>query len=135
MTIKSELLAIQDASTDGILHCNKVVEWARTHPESALYSVIEWENEKAADEYRLWQVRKLIQLHIISEDGDPVVVSLSVDQRSGGGYRSVSDVIKVPDLREIMLQDALNELERMHRKFARVEALAGVWREVEVVRE
>lgn len=134
MSIRDELLAIQSASEDGILHCHHVVEWARDHPNSALHSAIEWNNNAAADAYRLWQVRRLVQLYITSGDTAGQVVSLSIDRKAGGGYRSVSDVAARPDLREVMLQDALDELERVQAKYQRVEALASVWREAETVR-
>lgn len=134
MSIRNELLAIQSASEDGILHCHEVVKWARDHPNSALHSAIEWDNDAAADAYRLWQVRRLVQLHITSGEASEQVVSLSIDRKAGGGYRTVSDVIARPDLREVMLQDALEELERVQTKYQRVEALASVWREAETVR-
>ncbi len=134
MTIASELLALQQASTDGKLHCREVVEWARENPASALHSAIEWDDTKAAASYRIWQVRHLIELHITSGNGGPVLVSLSVDRGANGGYRLMSDVAAAPDLREIMLQDALAELERVQRKYSRITELARVWEEAEKVR-
>ena len=134
MTIASELLAIQQANPDNILHASDAVAWARANPGSALHKAIEWNDERAADEFRLVQVRRLIQLHIVAEDGTPKLVSLSFDRENGGGYRSISDVVKVPDLREVMLLDALRELERVQKKYARIEALAAVWTATEAVR-
>lgn len=135
MSIKSELLDIQAANKDGLLHCHEVVEWARKNSDSALHSAIEWNNRKAADEYRLYQVRQLIRLNIETEDHAPTFVSLSIDRKSGGGYRAVSDVAANKDLREIMLQDALDELERIQAKYARLEALESIWREADQVRQ
>lgn len=134
MSIRSELLSIQHACPDGVLHASDVVAWAKENAESALHSAIEWNNKKAADAHRLWQVRQLIQLHVVTEDGAPQLVSLSIDRKVGGGYRSVSDVVEKPDLRAILLQDALDELERVQAKYQRVEALATVWQEAETVR-
>lgn len=131
MSIREELLAVQAASADGLLHCAEVVEWAKANPTSSLHAAIQWNNATAADAYRLWQVRQLIQLHVVSEDFKETMVSLSIDRKAGGGYRSVSDVVARPDLREIMLQDALNELERLRHRYGRVKALATVWREVD----
>lgn len=134
MTIKSELLTIQHASTDNILHAGDVVEWARDNPESALHRAIEWNNQKAADAHRLWQVRQLIAVHVVSDDGAPMVVSLSIDRNAAGGYRAISDVAEKPDLREIMLADALAELERVQLKYQRVTELSKVWEEADAVK-
>ena len=60
---------------------------------------------------------------------------LSIDRKAGGGYRKMSDVLKAPDLREIMLADALAELERVQLKYARVEELARVWAEAAAVEQ
>lgn len=135
MSIKDELLAIQSANKDGILHCHEVVKWAKENSDSALHSAIEWNNRKAADAHRLWQVRRLIELNITSTKDGPRVVSLSVDRKSGGGYRSLDDVVANQDLYAVMLRDALEELERVQAKYARIEALAEVWSAAETVRE
>lgn len=136
MSVKLELLRIQQADREHILRPEEVVQWAKDNPESALYGCLEWNNRKAAEQHRLWQVRQLIQLHVLTEDRSPMLVSLSIDRKNrGGGYRSISDVIEVPDLREIMLADALAELERVQMKYERVDALRALWEEAERVRQ
>ncbi len=133
-TIRSELLALQAAAEDGILHAEKVVEWARENPGSALHKSLQWNDAKAAHEYRVDQVRRLISVHVVDARGQPLLVSLSIDRNIGGGYRPIADVLKAPDLREVLVRDALEELERMQDKYARVEALAAVWAEADRVR-
>lgn len=135
MTIKTELLQIQTANAEHILFPLEVVTWARTNPDSALHRAIEWDNQRAADAHRLWQVRQLIQLHVTSEDGAPQMVSLTFDRKANGGYRSIDDVVRVPQLREIMLQDALDELNRVQAKFQKVTELTKVWEEANTVRQ
>jgi hypothetical protein len=132
--IKQELLAIQRASKDRMLHAGQVVSWARTHAKSALHSRFQWNNEKAAHEYRLWQARQLITIHIVNEQGLPQIVSLSIDRSGAGGYRLMDDVLAQRDLTEIMLGDALKELNRVQETYAQVKQLASVWDEVERVR-
>ena len=135
MSIRDELLAIQQADPGNVLYPPAVVAWARANVGSALHAAIEWDDERAADAHRLWQIRRLIQLHITAEDGSPQMVSLSIDRAANGGYRSVSDVVKAPDLRQIMLDDALAELERVQIKYNRVTALERVWKEADSVRQ
>jgi hypothetical protein len=134
LSIKSELLALQQTNSDGILHAAEVVAWARKNTESRLHAAIEWDDATAAEAHRLWQVRQLIQIHVVADDGAPTLVSLSLDRKAGGGYRSISDVAKRPDLRDIMLQDALDELNRVQAKYQRVTELASVWQEAEQIR-
>lgn len=132
--LRDELQAIQAASRDGILHPAKVVSWARTHKSSALHRQFEWNNTKAANAFRLWQARRLIQLNVVTEDGAPQVVSLSYDRIRGGGYRSLNDVLSDRDLSQMMLNDALGELQRVEMKYQRVKELTAVWSEISRVR-
>jgi len=132
--IKAELLAIQNANKNKMLFPLSVVNWAKTHPKSALHSRFEWNDEKAGHEYRIWQARQLITIHIVLEDGNPQVVSLSFDRKGDGGYRSISDVLTNRQLSEIMLQDALAELQRVEARYQHVRELTSVWTEVKRVR-
>lgn len=113
------------------LHAEDVVEWARSHPGSALYGSFEWDDTKAAHEYRLGQARRLLAIHIVDQAGDRRLVSLSVDRTAGGGYRRISDVVLDPEKAGVMLQDALSELDRVRRKYEKIKALARVWLEVD----
>ena len=133
-TIRSELLELQMRDPQRMLHVNKVWEWAAEHPESQLYRAIEWDVEKAAREYQFQQIRKLIILHVVNEDTTPMMVSLSIDRVQGGGYRPIDDVVKVPDLRQVLLEDALRELGRLQARYQRVQALASVWEEADRAR-
>lgn len=129
MTIQDELLAIK--GNKEMLLAEDVIAWARSHPKSKLHQAIEWDDRKAADEHRLWQARRLIALHITFDDGERKFVSLSVDRtRDGGGYRDIEDVVRDKMLHDIMLADALNELQRVQLKYERLKQLKPVWREV-----
>ena|SRR5208283_6225816 len=132
MSVESELLALKDG--EGLIHPRDVVDWASGHKRSDLYKQFTWDDAKAADEYRLWEARRLIKIHIVSDEGEPQVVSLSIDRKEGGGYRDIGDVTKSRDLSEIMLQDALDELQRVRARYARVKELVSVWSEVDKVR-
>lgn len=132
--IRTELLNIQKASADKMLHAEHVVAWAKRNKSSALHRQFEWDNSKAANEYRIWQARRLIQINVVTEDGGPQVVSLSVDRGKGGGYRDVRDVLSSRELSEIMLRDALAELNRVQARFVRVKELTGVWAAVKRVK-
>lgn len=131
--VQAELLAIKKASKDEMLHAEQVVAWAAKHKRSALYRKFEWDDGKAARQFRLWQARVLIQLNITAEDGTPRLVSLSVDRTNGGGYRDLAEVRADRDLSQVLLRDALAELRRVQDRYKRVRALTKVWEAVDAV--
>ena len=127
MTIRDELLALKTA--DGMIIAEDAVEWARDNPQSDLHRSLQWNDQKAAEDWRIWQVRRLIAVHVLTPEGDRQVVSLSIDRTNGngGGYRELDDVLARQDWRDVMLADALAELNRIEAKYRRLEALAQVW--------
>jgi hypothetical protein len=134
MTVRDELLRIKGKQE--FLVCEEVVAWAKQRPSSALHKRLEWDDKIAGHEYRCWQVRRLVAIHLTSEEGTRQFVSLSIDRsRESGGYRDVNDVIKSRPLVEIMLQDALVELQRIQLKYEAVQKLVPVWKEVEKIRQ
>lgn len=123
-SIAEELLALK--GEDGKINCAEAVKWARKNKSSHLYAALDWDDKHAAEAHRIWQVRSLIAVHIVDAVGTRQFVSLSID-RSEGGYRPISEVLSTKDLRDVMLSDALAELERMQRKYAHLQELEGVW--------
>lgn len=135
-TVKEELLAIAAASADGLLHAREVVAWAKDHEESALHAAMEWDDEVAAHQHRLAQARRLIEIHVCKAGPtSELFVSLSIDRIAGGGYRPVSEVVQMPNLREVMLRDALADLGRMQTRYQQVQELSAVWTALGEVRE
>lgn len=132
MSIESELLALKKGE---FLVAEEVHSWAKAHPESALYLALQWDDEKAAYEHRLWQIRRLISIHITYAGGERKFISLSVDRgRTGGGYRDLDDVIRDRSLYAVALADALRELERMREKYEHLKQLKPIWSAVRKVR-
>lgn len=128
--IQTELAQIKGG--DPLLRPAAVVEWARSNADSALHGCFEWDDNAAAHQYRIWQARTLISLHIITDRGERKSVSLSIDRKKdGGGYRDVEDVMREPGLRNVMLQDALLELRRVRNKYQALKELARVFDEID----
>lgn len=130
-SLADELLALKNA--DGVINPTDVVRWARRNRRSHLHAHLTWDDEVAGERYRVWQIRELIGIHILDAEGSRRLVSLSID-RAAGGYRPVADVIERPDLRDIMLSDALAELERVQRRYAQLTELQRVWEAAEGVK-
>lgn len=134
MGIKDELLSLQQKA-GGLLQVEPTVEWARQHPKSDLHAALDWDNESAGHSWRCQQVRRLIAIHIVSEVGTRQVVSLSIDRvQPQGGYRDLNDVMAAPDMREILLEDALNELARVRERYRQLKELAEIWEAIDRTR-
>ncbi len=75
----------------GIMNPEELVAWAEDHPESCLHRAFQWDDEKAAHEYRLSQARGLIQCYniLIEEEGELKSYPwISVPSRRGNGEGS-----------------------------------------------
>lgn len=133
MTIKDELLALKK---DGVLLAHDVVTWAQANPHSLLHKSLEWDDAKAGYEYRLEQVRRLVRIHVVTESGERQLLSLSVDRtnQAGGGYREMQAVLADKTLRDVLLTDALRELDRIQKKYEHLKELSRVWAEKDRVR-
>ena len=129
--IRDELLAIMAGSDDQMLHAEQAVNWAGEHPDSALHARLQWDDAVAGHEYRLQQMRQLIQLHIRIETGEPRLISLTYDRSRGGGYREKAEVFRSRHLAEIAETDAMRELVRVRRKYGHIKRLAAVWHEID----
>lgn len=135
MSIETELLQVKGSKE--LLLAEDVETWAKKHPKSELFQQLEWNDAEAGHQYRLWQIRRLIAIHISYEpDGGRRMVSLTIDRTNpGGGYRDIDDVLKTQKLYDIMLHDALVELERLQNKYERIKELEPVWQAVKKTRQ
>jgi hypothetical protein len=133
--LADELLALKNES--GIINPAEAVRWARANTGSRLHAQLEWDDAVGAERYRVWQVRTLISVHVVDPDGGRRFVSLSIDRRHDGsnGYRELSDIVGQPNLREIMLKDALADLERMQERYKKLSELEPVWQQADAVRK
>lgn len=129
--VVSELKRIADEN-EGVLSPENVVEAARPL-DSPLHSKFEWDNSKAAENYRLWQARQLIRITVeyigAEESNVPahVFVSLTTDRKEDGGYRLVRAVLDDPDQRQQLMSDALADMQRFQQKYSQLKELAQVF--------
>lgn len=130
-SIKEELTQIFQKH-NGSLPPEAVVEFAR-NKNTALHAEFEWDDTEAAHQFRLVQARNIIRLNIDiveTPNGNvrvPVYVSLVSDRRSGLGYRALTDVMSDADMRAQLLQQAIDELQRVRRKYESLRELAPVF--------
>lgn len=117
---------------NGMLKAAKVVEYARdegTH----LHKCFEWDDSKAADQYRLDQARKQISAYVmvVQSPKGPVEIrafqSLPSDRLSGGGYRKTTDILQDQELVAELVGSAMKDLAVVKARYEAVAALAPVW--------
>lgn len=107
-----------------------VVEYAR-NPRTALHARFTWDDGEAAEKYRLWEARALLNVFVtvLVPDTEPVRVftSLSTDRHKRGGYRLTTSVLSDTEHRAIMLADAKRELHAVKLRYQHLNELAEVW--------
>jgi hypothetical protein len=133
MAIADELLALRN--DNGVINPAHVVVWAKDNPASRLHASLEWDDSLAAERWRREQVRTLIAVHVVDADGSRKLISLSIDRTASGGYRPIDEVMNSTSLREVMLKDALSELDRVQKKYEKLQELERVWTAASRVRE
>jgi hypothetical protein len=141
--IRSELEAIRALSNDGSLNPAVVLEWARSNPQSELFKTFEWDDAKAAHDYRLDQARRLIQRFEVSmprREQEPTEVrlvsvpKLRTRDDKGGSYLPVPVVQNDEDLRANVEQETLLRLQTMRRNYRDLcPNLEPVWAAIEQV--
>jgi hypothetical protein len=130
--LEAELLQIKGDRE--LVTAEEILVWSERHRKSAWAHELEWNDKKAGREHRLNQIRQvIITLEITIGDRTRRFYSLSIDRnnRRGGGYRDITDILRNRTLYEVMLGDAFNELERMKLKYDQVKELSKVWAELE----
>lgn len=125
---------------DGLLQPRDVVEEARKE-NSPLHSKFDWDDGKAAENWRLQQARYLItHVHVEIEGPDnkkrasDVFVSLSTDRRKGG-YRLMQEVLVKRETRNQLIRDAITDMQSFETRYRTVRELVSVFSSMRKVRE
>ena len=120
---------LEDIKQDqgGVITPAAVVERARDD-SNVLHDGFEWNNDVAADKYRLHEARNMIRsIHVIRE-GKPVepgvpiyhnVVysNVSEDSKQSKVYMSLDDIMNDPIARDDLLKRAINEAIAYRKKY------------------
>lgn len=117
-------------SNGGALTPRDVVEDARGEA-SPIHVAFEWNDAKAADEYRIAQARQLIaDVMIVFADEiegapkEPVRAFASVPTSATPIYTSTLDAIRSPEMRGAVLSQARRELDAWRRRYKHYQELA-----------
>lgn len=121
---------------DGSITPQAVVEDAR--PEgSLLHPVFEWDDEKAAEAYRIHQAGNFIRCIVVVPEKDDVVkepVKLFVNvnstndgQKRTGSFVNLRYAMENPNAREIVLSNAKHEMLLFKKKYAYLKELSKLF--------
>ena len=115
---------------DGVIDPETVVSESQT-PSAPLHSCFEWDDAKAAHKYRITQAQNIIRsIVVVDEAKQPETRAFVNVQRE---YHPVSVVVRNPEKREILLQNALNELRWFERKYNTLQELSNVFAAIKEV--
>ena len=135
--VHAELETIREAK-GGELRADDVVEAAKDNA-SSMHDGFEWDDTAAAHQHRKQQARQIVQsIKIVpgqsttGEHTRAYQISPS-DVSDGRSYQRIEDILRDPVKRAAMLQQALNELVTIRRRYAQLQELSIVFREIDNV--
>lgn len=123
-----EALALVAEKSSGHLVPKAVVEAARDK-KSPLHKHFEWDNQIAADKFRLDQARSLIRsIHVENSDAENGLARafLSIREKSGVSYRSLDDVLRSADLQQKVLAAAERDLVSFEARYRTLEDICAI---------
>ncbi len=143
-SVTEELETIRQ-NHNGVLFPEDVVEYARD-PDTELHKKFDWDNDTAAEKYRIWQARQIIRVSVTILNRDNITVqtyvSLKQDRYSSdedgkfmGGYRHTLEVLKTPSLRKTLLEEAIEEHDAWEAKYQTIKELAEIFAAARTVKQ
>lgn len=120
--------------------CAELAEQGKLTPEelvnasrdakSPLHGMFEWDDTVAAEKYREVQARKIIRsIEVVLEDSPiPQRAFQTVEPKV---YQTIERVMDSGQMREILIKNAMRELEAFRRKYARLTELAKVFEAID----
>lgn len=114
--------------TSGEITPRNVVDDARSD-NSPLHKCFEWDNDKAADNYRLSQARKLIGAIVVAQIDDRPVKKETrafVNLPSVSRYEPIEVAMSQPDMRNEILAKAKQEISMWRARYSAYEEFSKV---------
>lgn len=121
----------------GKLMPKDVVDYARPK-KSPLHHRFTWDNDAAAEKWRLHQARGIINVLVEYIDKDKenkepvqVFVALRSEIKDGGGYRVTTSVMSDDEMRADLLAQALEDMRTFQKKYRHLSELASVFEAID----
>lgn len=120
----------------GCLTSQNVLDSARA-TRSPIHSLFEWDDSKAAEQFRLKQAAQLIcNLSVeIETDDKPIEVRayMDISEAKTGSFLNMQSAFENKDTREIVLKRALNELIAFKAKYKNLLELREVFNAIDSI--
>jgi hypothetical protein len=131
--VGQELTQIEKA--EGRVTPAAVVDRARSS-NNVLHGFFEWDDSKAADQYRIEQARGLIQCVVVKAVGDaepssPVRAFVNLSGSDGREYLGIMRVMSDDVKREQLLRKAKQELDEWRARYRGLQEFASVFAAIE----
>lgn len=129
MSIIDELEIIRNRDPNKVLYPEAVVNFARDSA-TELHQRFIWDNDEAADAYRLEQARLIIRVNVRlveNQDGDEVNVRAYVAlDKERHGYQDVRVVLSKPKKRRELIESILDRFEATLKNHEPLHELNGI---------
>ncbi len=126
--VGEEIERIEQA--DGVVCTPRAVVDAARDETAVLHSLFEWDDERAAEEYRVEQARRIVSsIRVVRESSSvPAPAFVHVRREEGTeGYRSIQVALEDPADRKFVLQEARNALAAARKIYGSLEEFSKVW--------
>jgi hypothetical protein len=110
-----------------------VLGWARSHPKSKLHGLFQWDDGKAAEQYRLGQARRIIKIYVRQEtdgglDEVPYVSVPNLRHTDSGSYYDAKTVATHEEFRLSVINEVKAKLADMRTTYqTMMPELEPVW--------
>lgn len=112
----------------------QIVDFARSNPQSELHKCFTWDNDVAAEKYRLYEARHIVanlKIIYINDEKEEVKTHVRFMQRNetspNAGFKETVKMISDFDEREKLLNVAIFELKQFERKYKDLTELQDVF--------
>lgn len=113
----------------------QIAGYAEEHPESELHKCFTWDNDIAADKYRLFEARQIqcnLKITYTKDDSEskPQMIRafFRTDTKPESGYKQTVNILRNENEYQGMLLVAKNELKSFERKYAMLTELEDIFK-------
>lgn len=109
----------------------KIVEESKD-PDAVLHKCFEWNDERAAHQYRIAQAQKIIRTITVEiERKDTLPVQVRAFFPVQDAYTPIQKILSEPSMTDVLLRDAKAQLASFYDKYKILSELCGVMAEIE----
>ena len=110
-----------------------LVDYAAEHPDSEVYKCFTWDDEKAANLYRLTEARQVIRHLVFTEEDGTTPTKIRVIQRSSDRYEPIKTIMRDVDEYQRLLDRAYAELQSFKERYKNLVELEEVFEAIDAL--